>query len=67
MALWHHGTLMLALLSFTLSSRQPLQRTVVFPKVSGTWRILFPVCHTEAASSEAVSVLWVGGRGEIGC
>ena len=60
-------TLMLALLDFTLSSRQALQQTVVFPTVSVTWRILFPVCHTEAVSPEAVSVLWVGGRGEIGC
>ena len=25
----------------------------------------FPVCHPEAALSEASSVLWVGGRGEI--
>ena len=59
--------MMLALLDFTLSRRQALLQTVVFPTVSVTWRILFPVCHNEAASSEAVSVFWVGGRGEIGC
>ena len=50
---------MLALLDSTLGSRQALQQTVVFLTVSVTWRILFPICHTEAASSEAVSVLWV--------
>ena len=60
-----HGTLMLALLDFSLSSRQALQQAVVFPTVSVTGRVLFPVCN--AASSEAASVLWVGGRGEIGC
>ena len=61
------STLMLALLDFALSSRQAMQQTVIFPTVSVTGRVLFPVCHAEAASSEAASVLWVGGRGEIGC
>ena len=63
----NHFTLMLALLDFTINKRQALQQTVVFLTVSVTERVLFPVCHTEAASSEAASVLWVGGRGEIGC
>ena len=62
-----HTTMMLALLYFTLSSRQALQETVVFPSVSVTGAVLYPVCHAEAASSEAVSMLLVGGRGEIGC
>ena len=57
---------MLALLDFTLSSRQALQQTVVFPTVSGTLRILFPVCLTEAASSEALSVLWIGVEERLG-
>ena len=56
------GTLMLALLDFTLSSRQALQQTVVFPRVSLTGRVLFPVRHAETASSEVASVLWNGGR-----
>ena len=60
-------TLMQALLDFTLSSREALQKAVVFLIVSVTGRVLFPVRHAEAASSEAVSVLWVGGRGKIGC
>ena len=60
-------TLMQALLDFTLSSREALQKAVVFLIVSVTGRVLFPVHHAEAASSEAVSVLWVGGRGKIGC
>ena len=60
-------TLILTLLDFSLSSRQALQLTVVFPTVSLTGRVIFPVCHLEAVSSEASSVLWVGGRGEIGC
>ena len=63
----HPGTLMQALLDFTLSSREALQKAVVFLIVSVTGRVLFPVRHAEAASSEAVSVLWVGGRGKIGC
>ena len=63
----HQGTLMQALLDFTLSSREALQKAVVFLIVSVTGRVLFPVRHAEAASSEAVSVLWVGGRGKIGC
>ena len=58
---------MLALLVSTISSRQALQQAVVFPAVSVTGRVLFPVCHDEAATSEAASVLWVGGRGGIGC
>ena len=62
-----HCTLMQALLDFTLSSREALQKAVVFLIVSVTGRVLFPVRHAEAASSEAVSVLWVGGRGKIGC
>ena len=61
------STLMQALLDFTLSSREALQKAVVFLIVSVTGRVLFPVRHAEAASSEAVSVLWVGGRGKIGC
>ena len=60
-------TLMQALLDFTLSSREALQKAVVFLIVSVTGRVLFPVRHAEAASSEAFSVLWVGGRGKIGC
>ena len=60
-------TMMQALLDFTLSSREALQKAVVFLIVSVTGRVLFPVRHAEAASSEAVSVLWVGGRGKIGC
>ena len=42
-----------------------MQKTVVFLTASVTGGVLFPVCHAEAASSEAVSVLWVGGRGKI--
>ena len=63
----YQSTLMQALLDFTLSSREALQKAVVFLIVSVTGRVLFPVRHAEAASSEAVSVLWVGGRGKIGC
>ena len=65
--IFSYCTLMQALLDFTLSSREALQKAVVFLIVSVTGRVLFPVRHAEAASSEAVSVLWVGGRGKIGC
>ena len=37
-----------------------MQQAVVFLIVSVTGRVLFPVRHAEAASSEAVSVLLVG-------
>ena len=46
-------TLMLALLDFTLSSRQALQHTVNFLTLSVTGRVLFPVRQAKAASSEA--------------
>ena len=64
---WPQCTLMQALLDFTLSSREASQKAVVFFIVSVAGRVLFPVHHAEAASSEAFSVLWVGGRGKIGC
>ena len=51
---------MQALLDVTPSSREALQQAVVFHTLSVTGRVLFPVRHAEAASSEAVSVLWVG-------
>ena len=54
-------------LDFTLSNRQALQQTIVFPTVSVTGTVLFPVHQAEAAPSEAASVLWVGGKGKIGC
>ena len=57
---------MQALLDFPPSSREALQRAVVFLIVSVTGRVLFPVRHTEAASSEAVSVLWVVAEEGLG-
>ena len=43
-----------------------MQKTVVFLTASVTGGVLFPVCHAEAASSEAVSVLWVGVEERLG-
>ena len=63
---WSKCTLMLALLDFTLSSRQLLQQTVVFLTASVTERILFPVYHAVAASSEGASVLWLVAVGRLG-
>ena len=52
---------MLALLDFTLGSRQLLHQTVVFLIASVTGRVLFPLYHAEAASCAGASVLgaWV--------
>ena len=57
---------MLALLDFTLGSRQLLQQTVVFLPVSVTGGVLFPVYHAVAASDEAASVLWFMAEGRLG-
>ena len=51
----HGFTLMLALLDFTLSSRQFLHQTVVFLTASVTVRVLFPLYH----------VLWLVAEGKL--
>ena len=57
---------MLALLDFTLGSRQLLHQTVVFLIASVTGRVLFPLYHAEAASSADASVLWLVAEGKLG-
>ena len=58
-----HCTLMLALLDFTLGSRQAQQQTVVFPTVSVTGRVLFPV-RLAVAAERCLSALGWWQRGD---